>query len=79
MSYWDETDNFMRRNGGAPNCPTCGAKMVPEDDHGRFRCFRCSYGHDVVTGRSSATRRITQVDTKSKAEKGGCSNEKDDT
>ena len=40
MSYWDGTDRFLARNGGAaPTCPACGNRMFPLDDHGRFTCF----------------------------------------
>ncbi len=43
-------------------CPRCGAEMVVEDDHGRYRCFDCGYGHDAVMGTESSTLTIPQVD-----------------
>ena len=42
-------------------CPHCKEEMVVEDDHGRYRCFSCGYGHDAVTGTASSTPRIPQV------------------
>lgn len=64
MSYWDETDQYLRRHGGTgPPCPTCGREMAAADDHGRFTCFSCDFGtFDTVTGMRAPTRRIEQVD-----------------
>lgn len=43
MSYWDETDRILARNGGrGPACSKCGKEMYPLDDHGRFGCG-CSF------------------------------------
>ncbi len=42
-------------------CPRCKEEMVVEDDHGRYRCFSCGYGHDAVTGTASSTPSIPQV------------------
>ena len=42
-------------------CPRCREEMVEEDDHGRYRCFSCGYGHDAVTGTASSTPIIPQV------------------
>ena len=50
-SYWGETDRILKEEG-APNCPRCGKKMFPQDDHGRFTCF-CSFG--------KGTNKIPQV------------------
>lgn len=61
MSYWDETDRYVRQNGN-PRCPGCGAEMFPEDDHGRFTCV-CGRGLDVVTGMEPPVRPLPQVDT----------------
>lgn len=44
MGYWDATDQYLNSHGGSgPKCPSCGAEMFPQDDHGRFTCF-CSLG-----------------------------------
>lgn len=63
MSYWTETDDFLRSHGGrGPACPNCGKTMFAADDHGRFSCF-CRIGTrrrktetlDVVSGTSLNT------------------------
>jgi len=39
MSYWDKTDEILRRSGGkGPICSVCKTEMYPIDDHGRFGC-----------------------------------------
>lgn len=38
MGYWDKTAKMIA-SGQVPNCPKCGKKMFPQDDHGRFTCF----------------------------------------
>ena len=42
-------------------CPRCREEMVEEDDHGRYRCLGCGYGHDAVMGTASSAPRIPQV------------------
>lgn len=37
-NYWTATADTQRALGGNPKCPTCGERMFPIDDHGRFRC-----------------------------------------
>jgi hypothetical protein len=43
------------------NCPRCGAEMVEEDDHGRYRCTSCFYGHDAVAECASDGPPIPQM------------------
>lgn len=66
VGYWDGTEDYLRRNGCAPNCGACGNPMFPMDDHGRFACFCGGRGSklDVVAGisSSSAAGAIPQVD-----------------
>ena len=63
MSYWDATERHLQ-NHGAPDCPSCGSKMVPQDDHGRFTCFFCpGDSFDVVSGTTLRPPEIPQVDT----------------
>ena len=64
MGYWDATDGYLKRHGRGPICPRCGARMFPQDDHGRFTCF-CSLGRslDVISGTELRAPRIPQVDT----------------
>jgi len=53
MGYWTETDDYLRRHGSGPKCPSCGQTMFPQDDHGRFACF-CS-------GRSKRTDVVSKI------------------
>jgi predicted RNA-binding Zn-ribbon protein involved in translation (DUF1610 family) len=63
MGYWDATDEALKKNGGhGPACPNCGKEMVPEDDHGSFRCFSCGNGLDTIP-RLHIEGTIPQVDT----------------
>lgn len=64
MGYWDATYQYLQSHGGAPTCRSCGKKMFPEDDHGRFTCF-CGIGtFDTTSNRIlPAPPTIPQVDT----------------
>jgi hypothetical protein len=61
MNYWDGTDKVKAAFGGDPNCYKCGEPMVAEDDHGRYRCLGCGYGHDYIAGVPIHTPGIPQV------------------
>ena len=60
MGYWDGTNEYLRSHGGqGPACPSCGKRMFPADDHGRFSCF-CNNGEfDAISGRQ--VRRLPPI------------------
>lgn len=70
MSYWSRTDDYLHEHGGqAPNCPSCGRKMVVADDHGRFTCLSCSSTFDPISESTLPPRSIPQVDTSGMTDK----------
>ncbi len=61
MSYWNETKTYLSHHDHGPTCDSCGERMFPQDDHGRFSCM-CGNRFDSVTGIQMYAKKIPQRD-----------------